>query len=109
MTTMQQIKFDNLKSILPAWVDIDVENIDLIAEIQKIYSSLYLDGKIEDQLFVSAAVTSTLMLFGVTPLITDVLSTDMHSMKDVQIALQKLKERLNDGESERESENPSMA
>lgn len=91
---MQKIKFDNPKSVLPVWASIDVENIKEFAEIQKIYSSLYLDGKIEDQLFVSAAVTSTLLLLGVTPLMTDVLSADMHSMTDVKIALRNLKERL---------------
>lgn len=93
-----QIKFDNPKSILPAWASIDVEDIEQVAEIQKVYSSLYLDGMIEEQLFISAAVTSTLLLFGVTPIMTDILSADMHSMKDVQIALRNLKERLKKGE-----------
>jgi len=49
---------------------------------------------IEDQLFVSAAITSTLMLFGISPLVLDVFSADMHSMKDLIMSLNNLKERI---------------
>lgn len=65
-----------------------------VAEMQKTYSHLLLDGVIDAELFISVTIILTLRMFGMNYDNTAELHHDMQCVHDAARALRKLKERL---------------
>ena len=65
-----------------------------IARVQQIYSSLFLDDKIDSELFVSSAICTALALMGMSPYGMETLARDFMRMHEAKGSLQRLIDRL---------------
>ena len=68
--------------------------IKKVAELQKVYSQLFLDGHVDEHLYRSLCIGSTLHLLGVSSLQVEIMSWDMKGMEKSSESLSKLIESI---------------
>ena len=75
--------------------------IKKVAELQKVYSQLFLDGHVDEHLYRSLCIGSTLHLLGVSSIQVEIMSHDMKGIEKSSSSLSKLIESLKENNNER--------
>ena len=75
--------------------------IKKVAELQKVYSQLFLDGHVDEHLYRSLCIGSTLHLLGVSSIQVEIMSHDMKGIEKSSLSLSKLIESLKENNDER--------
>ena len=68
--------------------------IKKVAELQKVYSQLFLDGQVDEHLYRSLCIGSTLHLLGVSSIQVEIMSWDMKGIEKSSSSLSKLIESI---------------